>query len=123
MADREDEIMATLAHSISLVYTQLVDVCQALPVPVRMPIDQHIPANDAIPAIQRVAELAKDQPMGDAQEQQLFSGCIHLLAAVDLYALCATRYEETRAEGVGANLLHADASLRPLMVWLLTNTG
>ncbi|MFJ8140634.1 hypothetical protein [Streptomyces sp. NPDC096013] len=123
MADREDEIMAQLAHSISLVYTLLVDVCRALPVPVTLPVDSHIPAVEAVPAIQRVAALGEDQPMGEDQQTRLFSGCVHILAAIDLYALCATRYEETRAEGVGVNVLHADAALKPLLVWLLTNTG
>lgn len=121
MADREDEIMYALAHSISMVYTILVDVCRALPVPIGLPTDQHIPATDAVPAIQRVAALAKDQPMGETQEAQLFTGCIHLLAAIDLYSLCATRYEETRAEGVGANLTYADEALRNLALWLVIN--
>ncbi|MEU5111692.1 hypothetical protein AB0G64_09350 [Streptomyces longwoodensis] len=121
MAEHDDEIMLALAHSISVTYSVLVDVCQALPVPITIPADHHIPASHAVPAIQRVAALAKDQPMGEDQEAQLFTGCIHLLAAIDLYALCATRYEETRAEGVGANLLYADAALTRLQVWLLVN--
>jgi hypothetical protein len=123
MADRDDEIMALLAHSISVTYTLLVDVCQALPVPIAMPTDRHIPVTDAVPAIQRVAFLGREQPMGETQELQLYTGCVHLLAAVDLYALCAARYEDTRAEGVGANLLHADEALKPLLVWLLANAG
>jgi hypothetical protein len=123
MADRDDEIMQALAHAISVTYSLLVDACQALPVPIMLPTDRHIPAANAVPAIQRVAALAKDQPMGEIQEAQLFSGCIHLLAAIDLYALCATRYEETRAEGVGANLLYADEALKTLIIWLLANAG
>ena len=123
MADRDDEIMSVLAHSISATYSLLVDVCAALPVSITMPIDRHIPASDAIPAIQRVASLAEDQPMGEGQEAQLYTGCIHLLAAIDLYALCAARYMETRAEGVGANLLYADEALKNLLVWLLANAG
>ncbi|MET9729713.1 hypothetical protein ABZZ79_03300 [Streptomyces sp. NPDC006458] len=122
MADRDDEIMGALAHSISVTYSLLVDVCEALPVPITIPTDRHIPATNAVPAIQRVAALAEDQPMGEAQEAQLFTGCIHLLAAIDLYALCAARYEETRAEGVGANLLYADGALKALWVWLLINS-
>ncbi|WP_330339392.1 hypothetical protein [Streptomyces sp. NBC_00557] len=121
MADREDEIMRGLAHAISTVYTILVDVCANLPVPIGLPTDQHIPAGDAVPAIQRVAELAKDQPMGETQEAQLFTGCIHLLAAIDLYALCATRFVETRAEAVGANLVYAEEALKNLALWLIIN--
>ncbi|MER7930505.1 hypothetical protein ABTY96_46605 [Streptomyces sp. NPDC096057] len=123
MADRDDEIMRTLAYSISATYSLLVDVCAVLPVPITMPIDRHIPASNAVPAIQRVAALAEDQPMGEEQEAQLYTGCIHLLAAIDLYALCAVRWEETRAEGVGANLLYADEALKNLLVWLLANAG
>ncbi|MGW1035027.1 hypothetical protein ACWD4Z_22925 [Streptomyces antibioticus] len=123
MADHEDEIMGALAHSISVTYTLLVDVCEVLPVRITLPVDRHIPASNAIPAIQRVAELAKDLPMGEAQEAQLFTGCIHLLAAIDLYALCASRYEQTRAEGVGANLIHADEAFKRLWIWLLGTTG
>lgn len=121
MADREDEIMGDLAHAISTIYTILVDVCGMLPVPIGLPIDPHIPASEAVPAIQRVAALAKDQPMGELQEMQLFTGCIHLLAAIDLYALCAARFVETRAEGCGANLIHADQALKTLAVWLVIN--
>ncbi|MET8765488.1 hypothetical protein [Streptomyces sp. NPDC004658] len=121
MAEHENEILRVLAHSISMTYSLLVDVCEALPVPIALPTDRHIPATNAVPAIQRAAALAKDQPMGETQEAQLFSGCIHLLAAIDLYALCAARYEETRAEGVGANLLYSDEALRNLLAWLLIN--
>ncbi|MFF0598077.1 hypothetical protein [Streptomyces antibioticus] len=123
MADHEDEIMGALAHSISVTYSTLVDVCEVLPVRIALPVDRHIPASNAIPAIQRVAELAKDLPMGEVQEAQLFTGCIHLLAAIDLYALCASRYEKTRAEGVGANLMAADEALKRLWIWLLGTTG
>ncbi|MFE2046376.1 hypothetical protein ACFXAZ_36740 [Streptomyces sp. NPDC059477] len=124
MADHDaDEIMNALAHSISSTYSLLVDVCQALPVPITMPTDRHIPTSTALPAIRRAEMLAQEEPMGETQEVQLRSGCIYLLAAIDLYALCATRYEETRAEGVGANLLHADDALKTLLVWLLANTG
>jgi hypothetical protein len=121
MADHEDETLKALAHGISRVYTILVDVCQMLPVPIKLPTEQHIPAVDAIPAVQRVAELAKDQPMGETQEAQLYTGCIHFLAAVDLYALCAARYRETRADGCGANLLYADEALKGLHLWLVIN--
>jgi hypothetical protein len=123
MADRDDEVMRALAHSISVTYSLLVDACQALPVPVTMPTDRHIPTTDAVPAVQRVAKLAKDQPMGETQVVQLYTGCIHLLAAIDLYALCAARYEETRAEGVAVNLLRSDGALEPLLLWLLANAG
>ncbi|HET8970472.1 MAG TPA: hypothetical protein VFN19_05375 [Candidatus Nanopelagicales bacterium] len=123
MADREDETMGALAHMISRVYTLLVDVCALLPVPIGLPADQHIPAGDAIPAVLRVAELAKDQPMGETQEAQLYTGCTHLLAAVDLYALCATRYRETRADGCGANLLYAEEALKSLYVWLVIQSA
>ncbi|MFE9906429.1 hypothetical protein [Streptomyces achromogenes] len=121
MAEHEDEILRLLAHSISETYSLLVDVCQELPVPITMPTDRHIPVSNAVPAIQRVAALAADQPMGETQEAQLLTGCIHLLAAIDLYALCAARYEETRADGVGANLFHSDEALRRLLAWLLIN--
>ena len=121
MADREDEIMEALAHSISFIYTMLVDICRALPVPIGLPTDQHIPASDAVPAIKRVTEVAYDQPMGETQTLQLFTGCIHLLAAIDLYALCATRYADTRAEGAGLNLLLAEETLKSLALWLVIN--
>ncbi|MFE7966151.1 hypothetical protein ACFU0X_24465 [Streptomyces cellulosae] len=119
MADHEDETLEALAYGISRVYTILVDVCAMLPIPIGLPTEKHIPADAAIPAIQRVADLAKDQPMGETQEAQLFTGCIHLLAAIDLYALCATRYIETRAEGCGANLVYAEEALKGLAVWLV----
>lgn len=123
MADHRDEIMESLAHQISLVYTMLVDVCRMLPVPIELPADKHTPGRQAVPAIQRVVELGRDQPMGDLQEGQLYSGCIHLLAAIDLYALCSMRYHETRAEACGANLLCAEDPLKTLMVWLLIHNS
>ena len=121
MADRDDEIMEGLAHSISFIYTMLVDICGALPVRIGLPADRHIPASDAVPAIKRVSEVAHDQPMGELQTMQLYTGCIHLLAAIDLYALCAARYEDTRAEGAGANLLLAEQALKALALWLVIN--
>ncbi|MEV4974429.1 hypothetical protein [Streptomyces scopuliridis] len=121
MADHKDEVLKSLALSISTIYTLLVEVCAALPVPIGLPVDQHIPAERAVPAIQRVAEVAGDQPMGDLQTMQLYTGCVHLLAAIDLYALCAARYVDTRAEGVAANLLNAEAPLKSLSFWLVIN--
>jgi hypothetical protein len=121
MADHEDEIMDALAHAISDAYTILVDVCLALPVPIMMPMDQHIPTSEAVPAIRRVAELAAEQPMGEEQEALLYSGCVYLLSAIDLYALCAARFEPTRADGVGSLLLHADDVLGTLHRWLLAH--
>ncbi|MEU0457058.1 hypothetical protein ABZ322_29560 [Streptomyces sp. NPDC006129] len=56
--------------------------------------------------------------MGETQEAQLLVGCIHLLAAIDLYALCAVRYTETRADAAGLNLAHAEESLKRLGTWL-----
>src|SRR3546814_4381261 len=70
MADRNDEIMSHLALTISMVYTLLVEVCEMLPVPIGLPIDRHIPAENAVPAIQRVTEVAQDQPMGELQGAQ-----------------------------------------------------
>jgi hypothetical protein len=121
MADHEDETMKALALSVSTVYTILVDVCRDLPVPIGLPVDSHIPAGDAIPAIQRVVEIAEDQPMGELQAMQLYTGCIHLLAGIDLYALCVARYLDTRAEGVAANLLYAEKALNDLALWLVAN--
>ncbi|MET9815309.1 hypothetical protein [Streptomyces sp. NPDC006355] len=123
MADREDEDMWALAHVISVVYSLLVDVCAMLPVPIGLPTDQNIPVTDAMPAIERAAALAKDQPMGETQEAQLLVGCTHLLAAIDLYALCAARYTETRADAVGLNLAHAEESLKRLGAWLAIQAG
>lgn len=121
MADQYDEVMRELALGISTVYTVLVDVCASLPVPIGLPTDQHIPVENAYPAIQRVAEIAGEQPMGELQGIQLYTGCIHLLAAIDLYALCSARYMDTRAEGASANLLHAEHPLRALALWLVIN--
>src|SRR3546814_9248784 len=106
---------------ISMGYTLLVEVCEMLPVPIGLPIDRHIPAENAVPAIQRVTEVAQDQPMGELQGAQLHTGCIHLLAAIDLYALCAMRYEDTRAEGIAANPLYGEEALSNLLIWLTIN--
>ncbi|MBK3630524.1 hypothetical protein JHN59_38160 [Streptomyces sp. MBT49] len=121
MADRDDEVMMAIATSISVTYSILVDVCQALPVPITMPIDRHIPVTDAFPAIQRVADLAEEVPMGEEQTMRLYTGCIHLLAGIELYALCAASYADTRAEGAAINLIHANSNLEPLLVWLLAH--
>src|SRR3546814_8631108 len=118
MADHKDEVLGALSHGISMVYTILVDVCGSLPVPIGLPTDAHIPAEHAVPAIQRAAEVALDQPMGELQAVQLYSGCIHLLAAIDLYAMCAVRFTDTRADASGANTLHAEEALKALALWL-----
>ncbi|MFB7597241.1 hypothetical protein [Streptomyces sp. NPDC056160] len=123
MADHEEEALRALAHGISLVYSLLVDVCGMLPVPIGLPADRHIPALSAIPAIERTAELAKDQPMGETQEAQLVLGCLHLLAAIDIYSLCAVRFKETRADGVAVNLAEAEDALRRLSTWLAINAA
>ncbi|MGW4733871.1 hypothetical protein ACWEQC_32695 [Streptomyces shenzhenensis] len=123
MSDRDDEVMGELTHAISAVYTMLVDVCGMLPVPIGLPTDPHIPVTVAYPAIQRAAEVAGDQPMGDLQTVQLYTGCIYLLAAIDLFALCEARYMDTRAEGCSANLLHAEKALSTLGTWLAINSA
>ncbi|WP_435252052.1 hypothetical protein [Streptomyces tendae] len=123
MADHDDEIMGALAYTISRVYSLLVEVCGLLPVPIGMPVEREIPTSTVIPAVQRAAALAAEEPMGETQEAQLFTGCIHLLAAIDLYALCATRYIETRAEGCGANLVYAEEALKDLARWLVINAA
>lgn len=121
MADDKDEIMGVIALGISQVYTILVNVCRKLPVPIGLPTDPHIPVEDAYPAIQRAADLAGEQPMGELQGIQLYAGCVHLLSAIDLYALCAARYMDTRADGASANLLIAEESLNALALWLVIN--
>src|SRR3546814_11931372 len=73
MADRNDEIMSHLALTISMVYTLLVEVCEMLPVPIGLPIDRHIPAANAVPAIQRVTEVAQDQQIGNASGRERVS--------------------------------------------------
>lgn len=123
MADHEEEMLAALAYGISRVYTILVDVCGLLPVPIGLPAERHIPVDQAYPAVQRAAELAQDQPMGELQEAQLYTGCILLLAAIDLYALCASTYRETRAEGCGAQLATAEEALKDLYVWLVIQSA
>ncbi|MFF9215607.1 hypothetical protein [Streptomyces viridosporus] len=124
MADHdEDETMQALAHVISVVYSLLVDACAMLPVPIGLPMDRNIPVTDAVPAIERAAALAKDQPMGETQEAQLLVGCVHLLAAIDLYALCAARFTATRADAVGLNLAHAEEALKRLSAWLVINAA
>ncbi len=121
MADRNDEAMRGLVHAISLVYSLLVETCRALPVPVNMPSDPAVSVADVMPAVKRVVELAAYQPMGEEPEALLLSGCIHLLAAIDLYALCAANYEDTRADGAGANLMIAEIDLKDLLIWLYAN--
>jgi hypothetical protein len=121
MADRNEEIMGQLALKISIVYSLLVDVCEMLPVPIGLPISENISADDAIPAIRRVIDVGPDQPMGETQAAQLHTGCIHLLAAIDLYALCSVRYLDHRAEAIAANLLYGEEALNRLETWLAIN--
>lgn len=121
MADRDDEVMSSLALSISHVYSMLVHVCGLLPVPIGLPVDHHVPASDAIPAIRRITELVGEQPMGEDQMLKLYSGCIHLLAALDLYGLCSMSYHDNRADGVAALLLHTQEDLESLEIWLITH--
>ncbi|MEV8600458.1 hypothetical protein AB0465_11330 [Streptomyces griseoviridis] len=123
MADHDDEVMGALALSISQLYALLVHVCGMLPVPIALPIDRHIPASTAVPAIRRLTELAAEQPMGEHQAAQLYSSAIHILAAFDLYGLCSMSYHDTRADGVAALLLSANDDLESLEVWLLTHNG
>jgi hypothetical protein len=125
MADREDEIIEALNHGLSRIYTVLVHICQILPVPIALPTSGEnglVSNQEAYPAIKRVSELASDQPMPEEQEAQLYTGCIHWLAALDLYGLLVANEDwiETRAEGSGANLLYADEALKGLARWLIT---
>ncbi|MEV8544533.1 hypothetical protein [Streptomyces sp. NPDC051572] len=121
MADHKDESVGDLALSISMIYTILVNLCGKLPVPIGLPIDQDVPGPATTPAIQRVAEVAEDQPMGDTQVEQLYLGCIYLLAAIDLYEICTVRFTMTRVEGAAANLLLAEGELNTLTLWLAVN--
>lgn len=119
MADHDDETMAIIAFTISRVYTILVDVCRFLPVPIGLPTNPRIPVSGAAPAIRRVAELAKDQPMEELQRAQLFTGTIHLLAAIDLWRLCSHEFDNHRAEGIAANLVYSEEALINLAEWLI----
>lgn len=122
MADREDETMRALAFGISQVYSILVDVCGLLPIPLRLPVDGRISSREAVPAVIRIDELGAQQPVGELQGAQLHTGCIHWLAAVDLYMLCSEHeYRETRTEGVAANLVYAEEALSNLHLWLISS--
>ncbi|WAZ20190.1 hypothetical protein STRCI_001289 [Streptomyces cinnabarinus] len=122
MADREDEMLRVLALGISQVYSILVDICGLLPVPLRLPVEGRVSSREAVPAVIRVDELAADQPMGEDQAALLHTGCIHWLAAIDLYTLCSEHeYRITRIEGISANLLYAEDALGRLHLWLLSS--
>ncbi|MCI3277507.1 hypothetical protein [Streptomyces cylindrosporus] len=122
MADREEEMLRVLALGISQVYSILVDVCGLLPSPLRLPVEGRISSREAVPAVIRVDELATDQPLGEMQAAQLHTGCIHWLAAVDLYMLCSEHeYRFNRIEGISANLLYAEEALTRLHLWLLSS--
>ncbi|MFF8485179.1 hypothetical protein [Streptomyces antibioticus] len=122
MADRNDEMTAALATAISEVYNLLLHVCRLLPVPITLPISDHVPAPDAIPAIRRVAQLVPEQPIAQDASHRLYTAAIHLLSALDLYALCSVSYHDTRADGVDSLLQLTKDELETLELLLLNHS-
>ncbi|NML55354.1 hypothetical protein HHL19_16415 [Streptomyces sp. R302] len=121
MSDQRDEILAHIAHDLSLTYSKLAMACGNLPVPVAIPTGS-VSNVEAIPAVRRVAELAEDVTMPVDQQAQLFASCCFWLGAMDIYGLLFASFHDVRAHSALANLIMANESLEDLLAWLRAHT-
>ncbi|MFF8412852.1 hypothetical protein [Streptomyces omiyaensis] len=121
MSDKRDEILAHIAHELSVTYSMLAMACSNLPVPVVIPTGE-VSNVEAIPAVRRVAELAEDITMPVDQQAQLFASCCFWLAAMDVYGLLIANFHDVRAHSALANLIMATESLEDLLAWLRAHT-
>ncbi|MFJ1581573.1 hypothetical protein [Streptomyces sp. NPDC088182] len=118
MSDFDDQAMGRLSTHVSLAYAALAAACAALPVPITLPIGK-VSNVETGPAVARVMDLVRDQPMPEEQQAQLFAVCAFWLAALDLYGLLVKEgFTNARAHSAAANLLMAEDQLGDVLSWL-----
>ncbi|MCX4575628.1 hypothetical protein OHB41_21030 [Streptomyces sp. NBC_01571] len=121
MADSGDLSIEAIARKIAGQYAVLQISCEMLPVPIALPEASVTLSNlDTIPAVQRVVDLAEEQPMPEEVQAHLFTAAIFWLTAMDLLGIIvANEWTDARAyQALGALSISGDA-LKDLGTWLV----
>ncbi|WHX19811.1 hypothetical protein QFW82_23570 [Streptomyces malaysiensis subsp. malaysiensis] len=119
MSDEHDELSESLLTALLIQYGELREACQALPVPIQLPvgIGQII---ELIEAVGRCFEIAQDQPIPEEAQADLEMSCLHWLTASDLIGLY--RHDiggyDHRDRAAELALLGMELSLKSLQDWL-----
>ncbi|MEV7871486.1 hypothetical protein AB0P17_36550 [Streptomyces sp. NPDC088124] len=118
MSDSPDEMMELIEDRIGEAYAGFVMVCASLPVPIELPTGL-VMGDSIVAAIQRVSEIATDQPMPEDQRAGLYGAAVLMLGAMDLYGVLQNNlYRESRAAAALAVLAMVRGSLVDLAEWL-----
>ncbi|MEW2164396.1 hypothetical protein AB0912_15590 [Streptomyces sp. NPDC007084] len=124
MADSQDEVIERLALGLSVTYSGLARVCLALPVPIALATGPGVSNLEAIPAVRRIMEVLRDQPMPEEQHGNLYSVCAYWLAAMDVFTvLVAAEFHAARAMSIEACLMMADGCLLDIAGWAASQDG
>ncbi|MEU9000524.1 hypothetical protein [Streptomyces sp. NPDC048551] len=117
MSDIEDAMRQELGAHLVQAYGDLATVALNLPIPVALP--SGIVSNvEAVPAVRRLLEITRDQPMPEEPQATLFAACAFWLGAEELFRLLCAEFIEARAHACAANLITADGALEDLANFL-----
>ncbi|MFJ2178910.1 hypothetical protein ACIOHE_39205 [Streptomyces sp. NPDC087851] len=118
MTDLPDETTRLIEDRIGEAYAGFAMVCSCLPVPIELPTGL-VMGDSIVAAIQRVSEIAMDQPMPDQQCSELYGAAVLMLGAVDLYGVLQNNpFRGSRAAAALAILALVRGSLVDLAEWL-----
>jgi hypothetical protein len=124
MSDESDQMMQHLMSHLTATYGSLGDVVHLLPVPIHIPTEGMHQVTDLIVTVERVIDLAEEEPMPEEQQAALIAAALHWLAAADLIAIAVSRSAVSGSKRLltAALLLsEADDALGDLMVWLVAS--
>ncbi|MDG9703785.1 hypothetical protein [Streptomyces sp. DH37] len=122
MADHDDEMTGHLGEHLSKVYALLVMVCDHLPLPIALPTG-FVMGDEAITAVQRVAEIGRDQTLPEDRKAELVTGCLFWLGALDLLRIQMEEPHPVRVHSAAACLITAERNLASLGMWLAKEEG
>ncbi|AEW94613.1 MULTISPECIES: hypothetical protein [Streptomycetaceae] len=120
MDEPDIDDMDELGRHLGVVYWRLTLACRSLPVPVELPRGT-VTRSTGEPAVRRLVKIIEDQPMPEEQKANLFAACIHWLTASELYNQELNDPLPIRFHQIVAALVHAEAPLHALGVWLREN--
>ncbi|NEB57644.1 hypothetical protein G3I48_36025 [Streptomyces griseus] len=121
MSDFEDETKSHLSGLIAHAYSDLIVICEGLPIPITLPAPsgKEIALSDAIPAVRRAMILIEEQPLPETPKDVFVAACCYWLAAVDIFTLLVVNgFHTARALSAATVLNDADEKLKEISVWL-----
>lgn len=110
--------MEAMWEHFGAVYLLAVAICALLPIPIELP--RGVVTNTQMrDSIRRVAEIAEDQPIPEAEKAKLWAGSVSFLAALDLFSIeMEVEHHPLRAEGVEAALMTSEGAFVDLSEWV-----